>query len=426
MVGNQPTRLVCGEDDDSFWEKYPVLETFLHAADSFVKHVGGTVQIWAANRDWFLEEWGRDTFISFPGVLLVTRRFDEAKQVVRDFATYEKNGLIPNRIKKNTIEYNSVGAPLWFIQALKSYWQYTGDLSFVTEMLPVLRRIIDAYKNGTSYERFGKKQIIKMDENDALIVRPPQATWMDADPSGTGRTIVTPRNGKAVEINALWYDNIRFLATLERQEKNLLKAKDYDSLADDIKKSFNSKFWNWSENALLDVIEGDPHGGAIRPNMVLAVSHGGDLLPENRQIGVVESTHKDLLTPGGLRTLSPRDSQYRGIYDTYLPANKKDLAYHQGTAWPWLIGPYCDALASVRQHQGESASSIRDEIARNTGPLVRFCVESPYKSLPELFSGNPPYEPEGTTSQACSVAEVLRILEKYNIIDEKNNLKTPR
>ena len=349
----------------SFWEKYPVLETFMHAADSFVKHVGGTVQIWAANRDWFLEEWGRDTFISFPGILLVTKRFDEAKQVVRDFATYEKNGLIPNRIKKNTIEYNSVGAPMWFIQAMKSYWQYTGDLSFVTEMLPVLRRIIDAYKNGTSYERFGKEQTIKMDENDALIVSPAQATWMDADPSGTGKTIVTPRNGKAVEINALWYDNIRFLATLERQEKNLLKAKDYDSLADDIKKSFNSKFWNWSENALLDVIEGDAHGGAIRPNMVLAVSHGGDLLPENRQIGVVESAQKDLLTPGGLRTLSPRDSQYRGIYDTYLPMNKKDLAYHQGTAWPWLIGPYCDALASVRQHQGESTSSIRDEIARD-------------------------------------------------------------
>lgn len=242
---------------------------------------------------------------------------------------------------------------------------------------------------------------------------------MDADPSGTGRTIVTPRNGKAVEINALWYDNIRFLAKLERQEKNLLKAKDYDSFADDIKKSFNSKFWSWSENALLDVIEGDAHGGAIRPNMVLAVSHGGDLLLENRQIGVVESAQKDLLTPGGLRTLSLRDSQYRGIYDTYLPANKKDLAYHQGTAWPWLIGPYCDALASVRQHQGESASSIRDEIARNIGPLVRFCVESPYKSLPEVFSGDPPYEPGGTTSQAWSVAEVLRILEKYNIVEEK-------
>jgi predicted glycogen debranching enzyme len=421
MVGNQPTRLVYAEDDDSFWEKYPVHETFMHAADAFVKHVDGTVQIWAANRDWFLEEWGRDTFISFPGILLVTKRFDEAKNIVGNFASYEKNGLIPNRIKKNRIEYNSVDAPMWFIQTMKSYWQYTGDFNFVREMLPVLRRIIDAYKKGTSYERFGSEQTIKMDENDALIASPPQATWMDADPSGTGKTIVTPRNGKAVEINALWYDNIRFLAKLERYEKNLLKAKDYDSLADDIKESFNSKFWNSSENALLDVIEGDSHGGAIRPNMVLAVSHGGDLLPKSRRIGVVESARKDLLTPGGLRTLSPRDSQYRGIYDTYLPMNEKDLAYHQGTAWPWLIGPYCDALASVHLFQGESNTSIRDEIARNIGPLVRFCVESPYRSLPEVFSGDPPYEPGGTTSQAWSVAEVLRTLDKHKIIEEKHS-----
>jgi predicted glycogen debranching enzyme len=365
MVGNQPTRLVYTEDDDSFWEKSPVLETFMHAADGFIKHVGGTVQIWAANRDWFLEEWGRDTFISLPGILLVTGRFGEAQKIIGNFATYEKNGLIPNRIQKNNIEYNTVDAPMWFIQATKSYWHYTDDLNFVREMLPVLRRIIDAYKNGTSYERFGNEQTIKMDENDALIASPPQATWMDADPSGSGKTIVTPRNGKAVEINALWYDNIRFLAKLERQEKNSIKAKDYDSLADDIKESFNSKFWNWSENALFDVIEGDSHGGAIRPNMVLAVSHGGGLIPENRQIGVVESARKDLLTPGGLRTLSLRDSNYRGTYDTYLPMNKKDLAYHQGTAWPWLIGPYCDALARVRLCQGESTTSIRHEITRN-------------------------------------------------------------
>ena len=419
MVGNQSTRLVFDENDDSFWQKYPVLETFTHAADIFVKHVDGIVRIWAASRDWFLEEWGRDTFISLPGILLVTKRFDEARKIFRNFATYEKNGLIPNRIQENRIEYNTVDASMWFIQATKSYWKYTGDLNFVREMLPVLRKIMDAYQNGTSYERFGSEQIIKMDENDALIVSPAQATWMDADPSGTGRTIVTPRNGKAVEINALWYDNMRFLAMLEKYEKNSLKARDYDSLADDAKKSFNDKFWNWSENALLDVIEGDPCGRVIRPNMVLAVSHGGDLLPENRQIGVVESAHKDLLTPGGLRTLSPRDSHYKGTYDTYLSMDQKDWAYHQGTAWPWLIGPFCDALARIRLYQGKSITSIRCEIAQDIGPLVRFCMESPYKSLPEVFSGDPPYEPGGTTSQAWSVAEVLRTLNNHGIIVDK-------
>ena len=419
MPGNQPTRLTDYGDSDSFWTQYPVLEIFFQAASTFVKHQNGSVQIWAANRDWFFEEWGRDTFISLPGILLVTKQFGDARKIIEGFAAHEKNGLIPNRIQKEKILYNSADAPMWFIQATKSYYQYTGDFDFVRKMLQILRKIIDAYRNGTSYERFGSDQKIKMDENDALVMSPPQATWMDADPSGNGTTIVTPRNGKTVEINALWYENTRFLAKLEKHEKNLLRAKDYDSLADDIKKSFNAKFWNSSENALLDVIEGDPHGAAIRPNMLLAVSHGGDLLPDYRKVAVVESVRKDLLTPGGLRSLSPRDSHYIGTYDTYLPLDRKDWAYHQGTAWPWLIGPFCDALATVREFQGENAASIRYEIARKLGPLVRFCMESPYKSLPEVFSGDPPYEPGGTTSQAWSVAEVLRVLCEHNILQER-------
>jgi len=409
VLGNQTTRLV------SFMDEELVFETFVNAANTFVKRQDGSLQIWAASRDWFLEEWGRDTFISLPGILLVTKRFDDAREIIRNFAAYEKNGLIPNRIQKDKTIYNTADAPMWFIQAAKSYWKYSGDFGFVREMLPVLTKIVDCYKRGTSYERFGSDQIIKMDENDALVSSPPQATWMDADPSGTGQTIVTPRNGKTVEINALWYDSIRFLAQLEKREKNLAKAKDYESLADNVKKSFNSEFWNASENALLDVVEGDPHGGAIRPNMIFAVSHGGGLLPEDRKTAVFESAKKDLLTPGGLRSLSPRDSHYIGTYDTYLPIEKKDWAYHQGTVWPWLIGPFCDALAIVRNSQGEKADSIRREIACTISPLLRFCMESPYKSLPEVFSGDPPYEPGGTTSQAWSVAETLRTLDKYSI-----------
>ncbi len=420
MPGNQATRLSEFGSDDSFWKKYQIQESLAQAASTFVKYVDGSVQIWAASRDWFLEEWGRDTFISLPGLLLATGRFGEARKVIEGFAKYEKNGLIPNRIRKDKIEYNTADASMWFVQAVKLYLEYTGDLNFVAAILPVLRRIMDAYKNGTSYERFGNSQKIKMDNNDALVASPPQATWMDADPSGTGKTIVTPRNGKAVEINALWYNNARAMARFEMLEKNSLGARDYDSLADDIKKSFNGKFWNWSENALLDVIEGDPHGGAIRPNMILAVSLGGDLLPNKRKIAVFESVRKDLLTPGGLRSLSPRDSFYIGTYDTYLPIENKDLAYHQGTAWPWLMGPFCDALEIALKIQGASISSIRSEIRFYVGPLVKFCIESPYKSLPEVFSGNPPYEPGGTTSQAWSVAEVLRIIDKYNIVQEKH------
>jgi len=197
----------------------------------------------------------------------------------------------------------------------------------------------------------------------------------------------------------------------------------YRSLADRVKEAFNEKFWNPSEEALYDVIEGDPHKGAIRPNMVIAVSHGGDLLHPSRQMGIVNSALNDLLTPGGLRTLSPRDSHYIGEYNTYLPPERKDLAYHQGTAWPWLIGPYSDALARMRQYEGKNQESIRGEIARNISPLVRFCVESPFKSLPEVFSGSLPYYPGGTTSQAWSVAEVLRILIEYKIIENQSLVK---
>jgi len=170
---------------------------------------------------------------------------------------------------------------------------------------------------------------------------------------------------------------------------------------------------------LFDVVDGDPHKGAIRPNMVFAVSHCEDLLAEDRQRGVLDSIKNDLLTPGGLRTLSPRDSNYRGDYDTYSPIEQKDLAYHQGTIWPWLIGPYSDAFARIQRHEVAYArpeESIKLEICKVIAPLVRFCIESPYKSLPELFSGNPPYYPGGTSSQAWSVAEVFRVLKEYRIL----------
>jgi predicted glycogen debranching enzyme len=312
---------------------------------------------------------------------------------------------------------------MWFIQAIKSTLDYTSDWGLLQEMIPVLRNIVDKYVEGTGYTRFGKDQIIKMDEQDGLVTSPPQATWMDADPLGKGRSI-TPRNGKAVEINALWYSNLRFIAEVEDHfYSNSRKMKYYHSLADRVKESFNEKFWNPAEKTLYDVIEGDPHKGAIRPNMVFAVSHGGDLLPQSRQMGVVNSALNELLTPGGLRTLSPRDSNYIGEYDTYLPPEQKDLAYHQGTAWPWLIGPYSDALARVRQYEGKNTESISCEIARNISPLVRFCLESQYKSLPEVFSGSPPFHPGGTASQAWSVAEIFRILIEHKITESQSMVK---
>ena len=389
MGANQETRLSTEEFD---WSNKPILETFKTAANAFVKRVNGNIQIWAASRDWFMEEWGRDTFVSLPGLLLVHGKYKEAKLVFKRFAKLQNNGLIPNIIAER-VEYNSADASLWFIQALKSYLKYTKDLEFVKDMLPVMRRIVGAYKNRVSYVRCSEKQTIFMD-SDGLIVNPKQGTWMDADCFGKAEPI-TPRDGKAVEINALWYDSLRFMSKLDNE---------YGFLADSVKKSFVKKFWSKS-NYLYDVIDGDPHGRALRPNMIFAVRT--DLLSKARQKQIVKKVEEKLLTPGGLRTLSPNNPNYHGTYDTYLPIEQKDLAYHQGSAWPWLIGGYCDVLAKIGREK---------DIKKVITPLVRFCLESKYKSLPELFSGDPPYEPGGTTSQAWSVAEVLRILVEYSLV----------
>jgi predicted glycogen debranching enzyme len=418
MRGNQATRLLLDQSIEDLKAKYSILEVFNTAADTFIKQVDGEIQLWAASRDWFLESWGRDTFIALPGILLIPGRFHEAKSIIRKFASFERKGLIPNRIRPTLIEYNTVDASMWFFQAIKAYYKYTHDFDLIQEVYPVLKNIITHYIQGTTYMRYGRKNIIRMDPDDCLIKSPPQATWMDADPLGAGQPI-TPRNGKVVEINALWYANLQFYLEISNklQRDQQMHAK-ITSIAEIAKDSFNRKFWNPHEEALYDVIEGDPHKGALRPNMIFAVSHGDDLLNATRQMKVVNSAWNDLLTPGGLRTLSPRDSYYQGDYDTYLPPEQKDIAYHQGTVWPWLIGPYCDALARVQTYKGKESKEINQTLARILSPLVRFCMESPFKSLPEVFSGNPPYLPGGTTSQAWSVAEVLRILVEYKIIEE--------
>jgi glycogen debranching enzyme len=446
--------------DGNEWADLDAVRTLLtEAADGFVKHDDGSVQIWAASMDWFLEEWGRDTFVSLPGLLLTTRRYDEAKENIRRFAKFEHDGLIPNRIADASLwtpedpkgaEYNTADAPMWFVQAVKKTVAATGDEEFAKEMTPVVRRIMERYEAGTGYQRFGRYNAIKMD-NDGLVSTPAQSTWMDADPDGKDRP-VTPRNGKAVEINALWYSNLRFLADLERADGDAAAASSADALADKVKTSFNERFWFVDEanrrawggdgGALRDVVDGDPHGGAIRPNMIFAASVGGDLLTPARKRSVVLAVTKDLLTRYGLRTLSPRDSFYQETYDTTQPASQKDLAYHQGTVWPWLIGAYADALADVRRDQGWDDARIRAELRGLLTPLIAAAVSHPEGSLPEVFDGGKPdpalarftlddpagladfslgagapvQNPGGTRSQAWSVAEVLRTLVERGLV----------
>ena len=413
MVPNQATVIKPNAPLIPLKGNQEVLDVFTAAADTFVKHENGTVDIWAASRDWFLEPWGRDTFISLPGLLLSTGRYGEAKEVFRHFIEHERNGIIPNRIEKEKIVYNTVDASLLFIHALGKYVDATQDRAFVESLMPRLRSILHHYQIGTEYEYTGIKRI-QMDPDDGLIISPPQATWMDADPSWEGTAIVTPRDGKCVEINALWYAALLRMAEWEEFSGN--DPAEVRSRAAKVKQSFNAKFWNHNEQCLFDVVGGDPHGAAIRPNQLFAISHGRDLLPKDRQKKVFDAVTRDLLTPCGLRTLSPRDSNYVGFYDTSLPMSEKDLAYHQGTVWPWLMGPYCDALVIVKSAWWKPRSIIRKELEFLLNPLVRFCLESEYKTLPEVFSGDPPHDPGGTTSQAWSVAEVLRVMVEYGVV----------
>jgi glycogen debranching enzyme len=451
-------RVMKALKDGDEWSDPASVRTLLGtAADGFVKHDGGSVQIWAASMDWFLEEWGRDTFVSLPGLLLSTGRFDEAKENIRRFAKFEHDGLIPNKIwdasrwtpqKPDGADYNTADAPMWFVQAVRKTVEANGDWEFAKEMAPVTRRIIARYQSGTGYQRYDRFNAIKMD-SDGLVSTPAQATWMDADPDGKDRP-VTPRNGKAVEINALWYANLRFLADVERRFGAAADATAADALADKVKLSFNEKFWFASEDnrrawggdggALRDVVEGDAHGDAIRPNMIFAVSRGGDLLSPERRRAVVLAVTKDLLTRYGLRTLSPRDSYYHERYDTSRPASVKDQAYHQGTVWPWLMGAYSEALAGVRREQGWDEARIRAEQRALMTPLIAAAVSRPEGSLPEVFDGGrpdaalsrftlddpngltnafkdaPDQNPGGTRSQAWSVAEVLRALVERGLV----------
>jgi predicted glycogen debranching enzyme len=388
--------------------------------------------------------WGRDTFISLPGLLLSTGRYEDAKSVLRRFASFEKGGLIPNKIGDGKHpEYNTADAPMWYVQAVKSYGETTGDWAFVAKLAPTLRRIMAGYEKGASYERYGRDNKIFMD-TDGLVVTPAQATWMDADPEGLDKP-VTPRNGKTVEINALWYANLRFMAGVERRLGGDAAGASRDALADKVKASFNEKFWfetednrrAWGETggALRDVVEGDAHGDAIRPNMLFAVSRGGDLLTPERRRAVVLAAARDLLTRKGPRTLSDRDSAYRATYDTSKPPLEKDQAYHQGTVWPWLMGAFAEALAQVRRDMGWDEARTGAETRALITPLVEALSSGAEGSLPEVYDGGandpalkgfslddpaglapifkragPAQNPGGTRSQAWSVAEILRLL----------------
>ena len=370
--------------------------------------IGDEVRSVIAGYHWFTD-WGRDTMISLEGLTLATGRHREAEYILRSFANYVHNGLIPNLFPEGTTSglYHTADATLWFFHAIDRYFTITGDSDTLEFLLPKLIDILHWHLRGTD---FG----IGVDPSDGLLGQGAigyQLTWMDAK---VGDWVVTPRRGKAVEINALWYNALRLTA----EWLDIIGGPNSDPSSDRLRfaahadlayASFQKRFWNSALDCLYDVIDSpeeragqlvDPQNDpSVRPNQVIALALKYPVLAEEKWKAVLEIVKKELLTPVGLRSLSPRDKNYKEKYDGDL--RTRDAAYHQGTVWAWLIGPFFDAWRRAYPHDTASLKSFLSGFDEHLN-------EGGVGTISEIFDAEPPFSPRGCIAQAWSVAEVLR------------------
>jgi predicted glycogen debranching enzyme len=364
------------------------IRRLIRAAEDFVvarkcpDGSAGTTVI--AGYPWFAD-WGRDTMISLPGLLLTTGRFEEARQVLTLFASYVSEGMIPNRFDDYTNEpsYNTVDASLWFIHACYRYLEANGDRdTFEKKLLPACRAIVKGYREGTRFH-------IKMDPSDGLISQgdaKTQLTWMDAK---CGDVAFTPRQGKPVEINALWYNALVLMGETD--------------LAAKVWESFTKVFWISPFRGLADTVDGGNRDLSIRPNQIFAASLPNSPLSTQQQAAVVEVVRRELLTPMGLRTLAASDPKYHGKYlgDQW----HRDEAYHNGTVWPWPLGAFLEAYLRVNKKSAESVAQAKQWLRPLLEDMEKGCIGQ----IAEIYEGDAPHRRVGCFAQAWSVAEVLRV-----------------
>lgn len=369
------------------------------ASDQFLTYRESTKMMTVlAGLPWFTD-WGRDTMIAFTGLTLCTKRFKEAEEILLTFARYIRHGIVPNMFPDDNMPplYNTVDASLWYFYAVYQYLHYNPAAeaeAFVKEQIfPHLKEIISAYEKGTDFSIYM--------EDDGLIHAGSgldQITWMDVR---VGDWVATPRHGKPVEINALWYNALRIMESL--CEKFDEDASAYRTRANQVKESFNAKFWDSSNQCLFDVVDGDEPDDHIRPNQIYAVSLPFSLLPEEQEKAVVALVEKELFVGCGLRSLAPDHPDYHGIYCGALA--KRDAAYHQGTAWGFLLGGFFSAYMKVNHH----SSSAAQNAIRMLEPVRKHLSDSGcIGSISEIFDGDAPHNPRGCYAQAWSVGEVLR------------------
>lgn len=348
-----------------------------------------------AGYHWF-EAWGRDTFISLPGLVLVPGRFEYARRILLSFEKYCKQGLMPNFLPDRTEQpvYNTADATLWFVNAALQYLKYTGDFKFIREQLwETLKSIVENHLKGTAFN-------IHVDA-DGLLSHGPQLTWMDAAFEGKP---VTPRVGKAVEIQALWYNTLRTAQLLAEKFNERNQAETYAQMAEKTRNSFAEKFWDVERGCLYDVVRERERDDSLRPNQILAVALDFNMLGGARNEKVVDAVQRELLTSYGLRTLGRKDSRYIGVYAG--DRRSRDNAYHNGTVWPWLLGSFIKAYLKIKGY----TESGREYALRNfLMPLFTEKIfEGGLGTLSEIFDGDPPHTSRGCISQAWSVAEPLR------------------
>jgi predicted glycogen debranching enzyme len=372
-----------------------LVEALTVAADQFIVARGKQKTV-IAGYHWF-GDWGRDTMIALRGLALTTGRHDVARGILRTFARHVDRGMLPNRFPDagEGAEYNTVDAALWFFEAVRSYLEHTQDFDFVeSELYSVLTQIVSWHVGGT---RFG----IKVDSDGLLSSGEPgvQLTWMDAK---VGNWVVTPRLGKPVEIQALWYNALCVMQDIAGCLGDEVSNNRYRAMAALTSESFNRLFWNDKMSCLYDVVNDDSRDASIRPNQIFAISLPYTMLSLERGKRVLGVVRQHLLTPYGLRTLAPSDPQYRGRYAGDQAS--RDAAYHQGTVWPWLMGPFLTAYMKIHG---------RNERARRQAEVwlcafEDYLLDSGICQIPEIFDGDEPHRPVGCIAQAWSVAELLR------------------
>jgi predicted glycogen debranching enzyme len=363
------------------------------AADQFIARRGEGHTI-LAGYPWF-SDWGRDTMIALPGITLTTGRTAIAASILRTFAKYVDQGMLPNRFpdEGEAPEYNTVDATLWYFDAIRTYYAVTEDLTLVQDLFPVLQDIIGWHVQGTRYR-------IHLDAADGLIYAGEegvQLTWMDAK---VDNWVVTPRTGKAVEINALWYNALNIMADFAQLLGQ--SANEYQQMVAQVSRSFQ-RFWNGEYcDDVLDSPDGQPN--ELRPNQLFAVSLPHSPLTLEQQRGVVATCTRYLLTPHGLRSLSRDSENYIGVY--IGDRVKRDGSYHQGTVWSWLIGAFVQAHLRVYNDPAVARTFLE--------PLLRHLEDHGMGSISEIFDGDAPFTPRGCFAQAWGVAEVLRLWQMVN------------